>query len=169
MSGIGIEQIGLESVTIQLRSMPDRVRQALERAVETEALNLVRIVKEDKLSGQVLGQRTHRLRDSVHMLALESDADTVEAAVGVNLKDAKYAAFWEYGFTGIEQVREHTRKITQAFGRPIDERTILVRAHARHVDQPPRSYLRSTLGEEADGIRARLRAAVDRAAAGGAA
>jgi len=160
MSEVRIESAGLDQVLIQLREIPDQVRQALERAVTTEALNLVRIVKEDKLSGQVLGQRTHRLRDAVHMLGLDSRQSSIAAAVGVNLADAKYAAFWEYGFTGVEQIREHLRRITQAFGRPIDPRTVTVRAHARHVDQPARSYLRSTLAEEAAGIRERLHAAV---------
>lgn len=169
MSDVRIQERGIEAVLVRLKEMSGTVRAALEVAVQVEALDLVRVVKEEKLSGQVLGQRTKRLRNAVHVLDLDHGAASVTAAVGVNLGDAAYAAFWEYGFTGTEEVREHLRTITQAFGRPIDPRSVLVRAHARNIDQPARSYLRSALAERQDIIRAHLRAAVDRAVAGGAA
>lgn len=168
-AALNIEAVGLEQVVEHFRELGGAVRRALEAAVYGEALEMVRIVKEEKLSGQVLGQgRPPRLRNAVHAEMLDAGPDAVMAAVGVNLADARYARFWEYGFTGTEQVREHLRTLSQVFGRPVEPHQVTVRAHSRNVNQPARSYLRSTLAEQESRIRAKLAAAVAGATQGGA-
>ncbi|GEM_PF-400794 len=163
---VEVESVGIEEAIAHFQQIPAEVRLALEAQVHMEALHLVEVIKDEYLSGQVLGIRSGRLRRSVHELELHAGGDSVEAAVGVNLGDAGYAGFWEYGFTGTEDVREHLREITQAFGRPISPREVVVRQHTRQVDQAPRSYLRAALAAEAAGIIERIKAAALRAAGG---
>lgn len=160
MTAVSVEAIGVESVQVRLREMNGQVRQALIAAVTVQAAQMVQVVKEDKLSGQVLGQRTRRLRDSIHDQVTPTGSG-VQATVG---SDVAYAAFWEYGFQGTEAVREHLRHITQAFGRPITGRDVLVSAHSRKVDAPARSFLRSTLAEREPIILAAIEQAVQQAA-----
>lgn len=145
----------------RLSAMTAAIRKSMLRAVTALAIRLVKRVQE-KLSGEVLGERTHHLHDSIHY-EVAQDGQSVVATIGTNVR---YAAFWEFGYQGVEQVREHMRKMVQAFGRPVTPREIMVRAHQRKVDQPPRSFLRSTLREFETTIREELETAA-RAGAGG--
>jgi len=169
MSTINIEETKLDSVVLRLTAMSDAVKAALERTASEEAMRLEGRVTRDKLSGQVLGQKTRRLVRAIHSHRVETGPDAVQYAVGVEASDESfsYARFWEYGFSGTEQVKAYFRTskidpIGRAGGplRPtIFHDPGFVQAHNRRVDQPARSYLRSTLAEDADGIRARLLAA----------
>jgi phage gpG-like protein len=108
----------------------------------------VRYVKERKLSGQVLKNRTGTLRRKINQVVTESP-DSIMASVGVKLS---YAAIHEYGFDGVESVREYTRRTAKGIA--------VVPAHERHVHMPERSYLRSSLRENAASIRDSLAKAV---------
>lgn len=149
-------QIDDKAVVARLGSMNAAVRRALERAVEALAIVIQGKVMR-KLTGPVLNERTHRLHDSIHY-EMASSPQAVVAVVGTNVE---YAAYHEFGFSGAMQVREHLRRITQAFGMPISPRDVLVSAHTRTVRYPERSFLRSTLAEEADAIAAALAEAVN--------
>ncbi len=47
-----------------------------------------------------------------------------------------YARVVEFGFSGTQQVRAHTRNITQVFGRPLGRLVpVSVSAHPRHVNR----------------------------------
>lgn len=125
------EVLGAEAVELHFGSLADDVRQRVRQRVESLGLELLRKVKEEKLSGQVLNVRTGRLRRSINEQTTV-DGDRVQSAVGTNVA---YARPWELGFRGIEQVRAHLRLGHQ------------VRAHARHVNIAPRSFLISSLDE----------------------
>jgi hypothetical protein len=161
MSGVQIQAVGVDRVQIHVRQMGPKVQRALVLGITRETIDLVGVVKDEKLSGQVLGQRTRRLRNSIHQ-TVNQNATRVAGTVGT---DVIYGRFWEMGFVGTEQVRAHSRTINQAFGMPITARTILVAAHARQVNVAPRSFLRSTLGERQAGIVSRVGADVERASA----
>jgi phage gpG-like protein len=152
-------EISDEAVVAQLRAMPERLRANLRRAVVASAIDVQARTRE-KLAGEVLNERTHHLHDSIHFELTRDDQSSVVATVGT---DVEYAAFWEYGFSGTEQVREHLRHVSVAFGKPIAPVDVLVRAHARHVNQPARSFLRSALEELAPEIRGRIEGAVQSA------
>jgi len=160
MTALTIEANGLTEVMVRLQEMPDKVRRALGAAVYGQATRIQAIIKNDKLQGGVLNKRTGRLRDSIHI-----ETDTTDGAVMARVgTDVEYAAYHEYGFSGTEQVREHLRHITAAFGRSLaSPREVLVRAHSRKVDYPAHSFLRSTLAEEAPAIIAALEGAVQQA------
>jgi phage gpG-like protein len=147
---------GLDRVIVRLQEMPDAVRRSIARVVTEEAIRLETVVKDEKLSGQVLKNRTGRLRSSIHH-QVDIGAATVTASIYTNVA---YAHFWEYGFSGTESVRQHLRHIITAFGRPLETpKDVLVRAHSRRVDQPARSFLRSTLAENRAIVTARIQAA----------
>jgi len=110
------------------------VAAALAQAIEAEAQETVRVIQDEKLSGQILQSVSGRLRAGVRYEL----ADPLTAVIGVDAGEVPYAAYQEYGFTGTETVR----------------------GHKRQVNYPGRSYLRSTLAERQDGIRERLQAAV---------
>ena len=154
--------IGDDKAAALLDSFGDRLQAGLGRTMMKLALSLQRKVMDDKLSGQVLAVRTGRLRDSIVAEVRQVD-QAIVATVG---SDVGYAAFQEYGFNGTESVREHLRTIRQAFGRPIAEKQILVRASSRRVDYPAHSFLRSALAEMQPDLMAGLQAALTDAARG---
>jgi phage gpG-like protein len=152
-----------ESAVFSLKSAHLRVREAAAATVGRLTLKLLARVKADKLSGQVLKNRTGRLRRSVNAKVDDLGA-VVRGQVGTNVA---YAAAHEYGFTGEVTVKGHLRTIKQAFGKALKEPvTFAVPAHARHVTLPERSFLRSALADMTDEIRAEFTTAIAAAAKG---
>lgn len=143
MIDISAEVVGAEAVQLRFATLPDLMRQRVRASVQALGLELLRKVKAEKLSGQVLNVRTGRLRRSVNE-ETRTGGDSVTSTVGTNVS---YARFWELGFRGVEQVREHLR-----LGHP-------VRAHTRTVNVAPRSFLVSSLDEMRGRIAERLTAA----------
>lgn len=131
--------------------------------MERITVKLQNKIRAEKLSGQVLKVRTGKLRRSVERDVQESG----QQVTGIVSDTASYAAAHEYGFQGTVAVREHMRTIKQAFGRPIDEKTISVRAHSMRMNLPERSFMRSALAEmsESGEIQAEMAAAIERALA----
>ena len=136
--------------------MPDAINSGLLRGITQLGIELQRHVQEDKLSGQVLRSRTGSLRSSIS-LQVDQNGGGVTASV---FTDSRYARVQEYGFAGTVNVRAGLRRIRDAFGRPIAEKTISVRAYDRRIDLPERSFLRSALEDMAPVIRDEVRAAL---------
>ena len=149
-----------EAVVAHVDAMPGKMRAALQRAVREAAMKLLTHVKQDKLSGQVLNVRTGNLRRSINQ-RVDVSGDSVIGTVGTN---SVYGAFHEYGFHGVENVREHMRRragqMKGAGKAKKGEGDILVRAHERHVDYDGRSFLRSALDDMAADIAGRIETAV---------
>jgi len=152
---------------LRLSSMNVRLRDAIRRTVTRQATALTRYVKQSKLSGQVLKNRTTPLRNSVNYRISET-ADQVTASVGTNVK---YAAAHEYGFDDTVTVRAHVRSVNSRNIRgTIDGKRKktgqgigYVSEHERHMHLPERSFLRSSLLENSASIRDQLRAAIKKA------
>lgn len=142
--------IGDAQVIARLKELPQKTQQSLTRAITKLAIELQSKVKQDKLSGQVLKRRTGTLSRSINREITET-ANAVTGQVGTNVE---YAAYHEYGFHGTQQIKEHLRTIKQAFGRPIEPRSVTVAAHSRKVDYPAHSFLRSALHDMDATIRA---------------
>jgi len=135
----------LDEVTIMFERLGADARARLTAAVLTEAIEVARIVVEEKLSGQVLNARSNGLRNSVrHEIA--DDSSGVMAVVGAN---TPYARIHEYGGTIVPVVANALRFF-------IGGKMII----AKSVTMPERSYLRSTLAEQQEEIRRALTAAV---------
>ena len=140
------------------------------RAIEAEAINLVRVVKK-KLSDDVLHVRTGRLRRSITYRMDQADGGNFVAKVGTVVR---YARAHEYGFNGsvnvpAHLVKEHYRMQSQAFGKPMaNPRRVLVRsftmsAHAMRMNVPARPFLRPALEENRGRILNNLRTALEQA------
>jgi hypothetical protein len=136
---------GFEEVRAKLESVFPAARERLRQTTAKLAIDLQRHVVEDKLSGQVLKNRTGTLRRSINQ-HVEETADSVTGIVGADMNAARYARALEYGFQGTVQVRAHSRTITQAFGRQLaSAREVAVSAHSMRMNLAERSYLRSSL------------------------
>jgi hypothetical protein len=140
----------------RLRALPDAINSGLLRGITELGIALQRHVQEDKLSGQVLRSRTGSLRSSIS-LQVDQNGGGVTASV---FTDSRYGGVQEYGFAGTVSVRASLRRIREAFGRPIAEKTISVRAYDRRIDLPKRSFLRSALEDMAPVIRDEVGAAL---------
>lgn len=153
---------GEREVVVQLAERRGRILQALARRLERVLLLLVAKVKRDKLSGQVLKNRTGQLRQSIAKeptVGVHVDGDLLTGRVGIfGGPTLGYGRAHEFGFSGTVTVPEHLRTIRQVFGRPITPREVLVSAHPRSLRLPERSFLRSALSEMAPDIRRELEA-----------
>jgi phage gpG-like protein len=139
----------LDQVLIGLQELGTGARNRLAMAIGIEAIEFERVVKDQKLSGQVLNRRTSALADSVFS-EVTNDAGGVIATIGAN---TPYSRAQEYGATILPTNGEFLKF-------QIDGRWVQV----RQVVLPERSYLRSTLAERADIIRDELTRAVAGAA-----
>lgn len=147
---------------VLVKTMP-----AIERTVRTEALNIVAVVKRDKLSDQILRVRTGRLRRSI-TAEFKSEGETFLAMVGTNVK---YARAHELGFDGTVNVTSHavkafTRMQSTAFGKPMKEprivnvRAHVVKAHAVKMHIPKRPFLRPAAEENITRMTTNIREAM---------
>jgi phage gpG-like protein len=114
-------------------------------------------IKFEKLSGQVLKNRTGTLRRSITPTVKEGGS-SVTGEVATNIE---YAGVHEFGYSGSQSVKAHLRTIKQAFGRPLKSPvTQNVSAHSRHVNFPERSFMRTALNEMEPQIRAQFESAL---------
>jgi len=135
-------------------SIPN-VQSGVQKEVMRLALKMTGKVM-GKLSGEVLRVRTGRLRRSIHP-EWDFKQGYAGATIGTNVE---YAHIHEYGFQGEIQVKSFQREMTKAFGKPIAPRSVLIKAHARNINMPERSFLRSTLTEMTAEIKESLPNAV---------
>lgn len=138
------ELVGGDALVARFKRINPAIQSSLEDSIQRLTLQLLKKVKQEKLSGQALKVKTGRLRRSINR-RIEQTATTVAGYVGTNVE---YAKRQEYGFTGTETVREHLRLMKVAFGKPMKEpHKVLVRQHSRNVNYPAHSFLRSALSE----------------------
>jgi phage gpG-like protein len=147
--------VGAEAVIHRLEEVPPRVLGLVRQAVEAEAINLVRDVKENKLTGQALKTRTGTLRRSINY-ALTVQDQGLTATVGTNLV---YAAIHEYGGVTRAHVIQARNKKALAF--QMGGQTIM-RKSVQHPGSkmPERSFLRASLRDNEARIKANIAAAV---------
>jgi hypothetical protein len=148
--------LGDEQLLERLRALPDAINSGLLRGITQLGIELQSDVQQDKLSGQALKSRTGSLKSSID-LRVDQSGGAITASV---YSDSRYAGVQEYGFAGTVSVRASLRRIREAFGRPIAEKTISVRAYDRRMDLPERSFLRSALEDMTPAIRDEVEAAL---------
>lgn len=92
---------------------------------------------------------TSNLQGSIQVADIEVANGVIRARVGPGVDEItpkvrsalEYAKAQEFGFTGVVDVRAHRRTITEAFGEPIQPRTIDVESHTRKMDIPGQFYM----------------------------
>jgi phage gpG-like protein len=149
--------IGAETVLSHLYDMPAKVRARVAITIQRLTMELLRKVHSEKLSGQVLMNRTGTLRHSVNP-KVEDRGTAIVGSVGTNLV---YAKAHEFGVDKQVTIREHLRTVTMAWGRELASPVVCtVRSHSAHMRLPQRSFLRSSLEEMRGQIRFQLIAAM---------
>jgi hypothetical protein len=158
---ISAHLVGDEQLLQRLRELQNAINAGLARCITQLGIDLQRNVQQDKLSGQVLKTRTGALKSSIDRRVDQSARGTTANV----FTELRYGAAQEYGFAGTVSVGAGLRRIRQAFGRPITEKTISVRAYDRRMSLPERSFFRSALDEMTPAIREAVDTAVAEAVA----
>lgn len=161
MSEASIVLVGGRELAERFDRLGPAVRAALVPVMARLMVGLEAYVRRDKLSGQVLKNRTGHLRNSVTH-AVAEDATGVTGRVGIFAGPTiAYGAVHEFGWSGPVTIREHVRTIKQAFGKPIAPVQATVHAYSRRsVTFPERSFLRAALEDKRAALSAQLRASV---------
>jgi phage gpG-like protein len=154
------EILGSAALVSRFEGMAPRFTGLMTKSISRLVLTLMRNVKADKLSGQVLNVRSGRLRRSINQRIEGAGTEMVAGYVGTNVV---YGKPHEFGFKGNVQVKQHMRTIKTAFGKSISPVQITVHGYTRKMDAPARSFLRSALAEMDGEIRAEIRGAVTEA------
>ena len=136
--------VGDREAVARFTTFGPELQAQLVKRVSGWPLALQKRVQETKLSDQVLHVRTGRLRRSINS-RVEEDGARVYGFVGTNVV---YGQRHEMGFSGTENVKAHSRLMTVAFGRKVnDPRQISVRAFSRQIKYAARPFLRPALAE----------------------
>ena len=142
--------VGDDKVIGRFRLVNSRVMDEMRKATQIIGFRLAAYVQKNKLSGQVLKNRTGKLRRSITFVETDTSTDSTGGTVGTN---TEYAAVHEYGFSGTVTVKEHLRMMTMAWGRSVTPREITVRSHPMKMNMPEKSFLRSSLKDNAGMIK----------------
>ena len=154
---ITVQLVNGDRIAAKLANCTNSIRDALSAAILASVIQMEARVK-DKLSGPVLRNRTGRLRNSV-VSTLTDDATTITGTVAAK---TPYAAIQEYGGTTrahLIQARDANSLAFVMGGKMVFSK--IVNHPGSNI--PARSYLRSTLAENALPINERLRHAVQQA------
>jgi hypothetical protein len=138
-----------ERVIAWLKNSFSEIAAAFRIAMLQEMIAVRDVVVEEKLSGQVLKNKTGTLRRSQHE-SVTSDEKSIRGAVSTDPSASAYGYVHEYG--GTFDVKAHMRKSSHNM-------QTWVREHS--ITFPERSFLRSTLNEMAPDIVAGLQNAAD--------
>jgi hypothetical protein len=161
---IGLEITGDTALLTKLEATTGKVRAAAKSSLDMWATELAGYIKMNKLSGNPLHRRSGNLSSSVYPDKRET-ADTVSGGARAGL-DVPYAKAHEYGMQRNVVVSAYHRMQTMAWGKPMaTPREVLVNQHSSYINLPERSYMRSSLREQAPEGIAELRAAVREAIA----
>lgn len=145
---------GVAGVLAQLGARRSAVMRALVERIDYWDLRLQQRIQQ-KLSGEVLHQRTGKLKRSIEVIPAELDdaAGMISGRVVGAGGPAWYGKLHEFG--GTFQVKQHTRKYVSKAG---IQRLVTVSAHS--VTFPARSFMRSSQDELRPDILAGLEATV---------
>jgi phage gpG-like protein len=149
------EVTGDAQVAARLRAAPSKVKQAVRRAVNMSAADVLEGAKA-KVSDDVLNVRSGRLRRSLHFTP-GGDETNPEASVGTNVE---YAAIHEFGGTTKPHIIEAVNGKTLAFMGKGGKMVFRALVHHPGSVMPERSFLRSALAERADSVKQRIADAV---------
>jgi phage gpG-like protein len=154
---VDVQVVGAQALIVRFGLASVLIMDRVERAVSQATLRMEGIVKDGKLSGQVLNRITGNLRASI--FSTQPPERTATKVTGRVQSDGsvKYAAIHEFGFDGDETVHEHMRHVV--FGREVAP--FVVPEFTRHMVMPERSFMRSTFTEEHERAEADIAKAVD--------
>jgi phage gpG-like protein len=134
--------MGHEEVIARLTRLDGELQKVIGDTTKSLALQLLRMVKEEKLSGQVLKNRTGTLRRSINLRVLESGTSTT----GEVFTNLEYARINEYGgVTKPHVIRPRNGKALRFMmgGKAVFAKEV----NHPGSKMPERSFLRSALSD----------------------
>ena len=135
------EVIGTPELQARFNQLSTDMHNGVARAIFALTIELQRMVKQDKLSGQVLNTRTSNLRNSIAENVTDNGS-IIEGTVGTNVSAIPYARIHEFG----GEIKAKRAKFLRF---KIGNRWI----SKKSVTIPERSYLRSALKDLEPKIR----------------
>jgi hypothetical protein len=135
---------GLERAQWLLKRFPVRLFEALRRANMKSSAVALRVVKGQKLTGQVYNRRTGNLIRSWAVKPPQRVEGGWDGGMGSN---AEYARYLHDGFHGDVLVRAHERRVTQVYGRPVSGVVANVSAYTRAVNFRGHPYATEAMTE----------------------
>lgn len=151
----------------ELRKFPAKLREIVARGLSRGAQIALGKTQKERFTGKGpfpsadhrIGIVTGRLRGSLLLATPKVEASEVTLLVSTAVK---YFPRHEFGFSGTENVKAHTRKITRRNGKivrnstkqkktPLLVTSVQVKAHTRKVNTPERRMLRTGLAEHLPG------------------
>lgn len=143
MNRVTVRVDGAQKLAASMGRVSADARAKVKRTVMRLGIMLQSHIQHTKLRGQRLNQRSGRLISSIHP-EFEETSNELTSTVGTNVE---YARVHEYGMSGSVEVKAHMREIKQAFGRPIEPRSVMVRAHPMKVNVSEKRFMRDSLIE----------------------
>ena len=159
-----------------LQGKAERIIGALRVQVAAETSSLLSYIKDEKLDGQVLNQRSSHLRNSGYFKTSETDTEIQGSVAFGSGRDGKstvpYAKIQNYGGT-IPEVNDKLMVFMAAEGDyspwggafAQGNKLLVFTRHHKAFTLPARNYMESSLEEREAQIRANLQEAVNKAAA----
>lgn len=152
---IQIEMTGDDKVQAKFNASPDKIYDRLYATMTKLGLDLLGIVVNDKLSGQVLKRQTGRLAGAQTM-NMSADGQNITTQVGFNKSAAPEGEWHEFGvakFWLIEAKRAKALRFEW-------HGEIVFKKRVMHPPLPERSFLRSALKDIYPRVKPELTAAV---------
>lgn len=153
-----------KGAVLRIRGLPQKATAKLRSAISREVITLANHVKSQKLSGQVLKNRSGALRRSVRAYPPTVAMTVIRGEVAADRVTSKYGKVHEYGGDvkiPAHAVRSHIR--TSPRGNRYEVKAHSRRAHTVHY--PERSFMRSALADRRNSIEQSIRKAVREAIA----
>lgn len=148
-------KVDASALRTRLNAVPSDVISGLRARLEIEVGSLTNYVKEQKLSGQVLKNRTGNLRNAVFYTMEDRGAELV-GTVDVSMPAAVYGTAHEFGAHIPERVPVTARVLHWRTG---GKDIFAMRAAA--FDLPARPFMRPSLEENRDKITASLQESIN--------
>ncbi len=146
------EVIGLPELRAKLSRISAAQKIGLERGMMRALIHLQSYIRDNKLHGDPLHQRTGRLSQSITAGPVAWEGDNL---TGIESSDnVEYGAVHEFG--GTFTIKEHIAKMSQMFGRELAE-PIFVTVKEHPATYPQRSFMRSSLHEDLETIKGYLK------------
>lgn len=156
MIGTTIGTSDFDRATRLMQAAPKIFVEQMRLANMESSAALVRRIKEGKLRGQVLNRITGTLLRS--WAAKVPPVPLADGWLGGGGTNLDYAIAHEFGVDKVKavQVRAHTRRVTQVYGRPVKNVIAEVKTFSRqqHTKLKERRYARSSLEEIRDKVKA---------------
>lgn len=152
---IKVSIVGREAVIAALKQKKQKLMPAIMSTMQSQADYLTKYVKSNKLSGQVLKQRSGKLKSSIKNNVTQS-GELVTAAVYTN---TEYAAIHEYGGTiPATQIIAKTAKALAFLWK--GKQVFFKKVNRPAVHMPERSFMRSALADNEERIIRALKSTV---------